>query len=320
MANTTTAVLGAFQPLNDMLPSWTGVPITPQPASATVWLAFIASAVVSIVIQTTLNPSIIAKAEQLEIKSKSTAIGMNDVVRAPTFVQPLFTATWALFGMGFNLLPMWYGFSTGVVFVLCTAEVMLALDLLITDAPALNLVYLKRNGFSFWYVAFLQRFVMILAAVGPAVAASDHLVGVVPRLDLGVVIGVIGTLALADVAFYPCHKALHRVPFLAAQHVAHHCAKAPCFHCALTFQPLDLMIEFTFPNLVIQFIAIYVMRDPWMLAATSLISIPWYGLDHDHWLGLPHTKHHLKINDHYWAYFPLQESDPSLDKVKPLVG
>jgi hypothetical protein len=135
---------------------------------------------------------------------------------------------------------------------------------------------LKRNGFSFWYVAFLQRFVMILAAVGPAVAASDHLVGVVPRLDLGVVIGVIGTLALADVAFYPCHKALHRVPFLAAQHVAHHCAKAPCFHCALTFQPLDLMIEFTFPNLVIQFIAIYVMRDPWMLAATSLISIPWY--------------------------------------------
>jgi hypothetical protein len=66
MANTTTAVLGAFQPLNDMLPSWTGVPITPQPASATVWLAFIASAVVSIVIQTTLNPSIIAKVIKLK--------------------------------------------------------------------------------------------------------------------------------------------------------------------------------------------------------------------------------------------------------------
>eukprot|EP00042_Codosiga_hollandica_P035661 m.266120 g.266120 ORF g.266120 m.266120 type:complete len:105 (+) comp54693_c0_seq7:114-428(+) len=76
--------------------------------------------------------------------------------------------------------------------------------------------------------------------------------GAVPHADLGLMVNILIGLALTELFFFPIHRLLHQSAWLAKYHVCHHSSRAGGYFQAVTFHPLDLVLEFTAAQIICQ--------------------------------------------------------------------
>eukprot|EP00041_Stephanoeca_diplocostata_P041754 m.8738 g.8738 ORF g.8738 m.8738 type:complete len:325 (-) comp6711_c0_seq1:119-1093(-) len=298
---------------------WPSKPMTLDEVPADFWTTSIAILLTSFTIQYFRWPQLREKAAALVIKSKSARIGADDAYEAPAPIRALFSFYWVFYTISnATVIPLTYGWA-GMMLGLSMIELLLAFDLVVTEHMAVNLAILECNGYGFWQMMLMIRFTTVMAFVGHYNTVISHCGGVIPVFDVYTLVTVVGILAVTEGLFYPCHKALHRIPALSKYHVAHHCCKLGGFHQAVTLHPIDMFFEFTLPKIAVLVICVNVMGNPWLLLVTTWIVGAWYALEHDDLLGLPHTKHHKYINQVYTIYLDHRESNPEKDTCKPLV-
>jgi len=89
---------------------------------------------------------------------------------------------------------------------------------------------------------FLKLLVPLLA-VGVALYANEHKVGLFNQLDLPYFVGVILSLLLLDLLIYAQHLLFHKVPFLWRLHRMHHTEIGLDVSSALRFHPIEMILS-----------------------------------------------------------------------------
>lgn len=138
----------------DLFPKWEGEPIAMRTPSTAVWATYISMCGIGLLLQYLLYPELLRKAEQHRIKSESKSIRNSDVHRASTPIQAMFSLLYIASMVMLNVNPLLWGFKHGVAFTLMLHQFMLGLDLLVSDAHAVTLMNMKRNGYSTKWTIF----------------------------------------------------------------------------------------------------------------------------------------------------------------------
>jgi len=89
---------------------------------------------------------------------------------------------------------------------------------------------------------FLKLLVPLLA-VGVALYANEHKVGLFNQLDLPYFVGFILSLLLLDLLIYVQHLLFHKVPFLWRLHRMHHTEIGLDVSSALRFHPIEMILS-----------------------------------------------------------------------------
>jgi sterol desaturase/sphingolipid hydroxylase (fatty acid hydroxylase superfamily) len=95
------------------------------------------------------------------------------------------------------------------------------------------------------------RLMVPLGAVGVALWAEAHDVGLFPRIGLDGVFAIAATIVLMDAAIWAQHVAFHRLPWLWRLHRVHHVATRFETTLGLRFHPLEILISFAWKALLV---------------------------------------------------------------------
>ena len=278
-------------------------------------LAVVASLSYAVTFHWKIAPKIAALEAKLE---GGQLIGLSDVSLGPQYLRNLKSILWLFHHFTLGIFGIYFGFWPTVAFSFAILLVVMALDNLTNDGGAFNFIQLKSIGVSVPQGYFYTYFAMLLAIMGTVFAASTHCKGVVPYYDLYLVIKIAAGLGFAEMLFYPGHYALHRIPALAKLHAIHHSFKVGSFMQSILVHPLDLVIEFSMPQVGIQILCLS-LNDPWWFVCMIGSMNVWYGCSHDDNLDLDHNNHHKKTDNDYFLYSGIKTRNPEKDQVRPLL-
>ena len=108
------------------------------------------------------------------------------------------------------------------------------------------------------------------------------------------------SIICVDIAFVGIHRFLLHGPLYSA-HLLHHTATKSSFFTNCFFSPVDLVLEFGAPAMILLMASIYV-GDFNLLFTSSIVLNLWYVMDHSEVLKLPHYYHHAYCRSAYFAY------------------
>ena len=157
--------------------------------------------------------------------SRSKPVGPKDYAKAPQSMQLLNTAI--LLGMItlYTFAPMFFGLWALVPMV-CYTEMHLGLDVLFSNAMAVNSYVLGKNGYPFWGMTGLIRLniycvVTIPTCILMTFLGSGTLVNgseAAPRLDALCLASAASSFVVVEILFTIGHWALHHLPSMAHLH------------------------------------------------------------------------------------------------------
>lgn len=192
-------------------------------------------------------------------------------------------------------------------------------DLLFFDHSWKNFKILNANGFSVSYV-LLCIITIYLMAVPGTLLMTDIFIGNDARLvaivDILLIVKIIFLLVLSEIGFSVGHIVLHS--YLPTLHRMHHCCIHASYFTNYIFHPLDFMIEFGTPVLMMLLTNAIAIKDDFATLCALSILITWYAMDHDVFLNLKHSSHHRLISRYFNAYLNLK-GDFVQDNVRKIV-
>jgi sterol desaturase/sphingolipid hydroxylase (fatty acid hydroxylase superfamily) len=97
----------------------------------------------------------------------------------------------------------------------------------------------------------LLRIVFPLAAVGIALYAQTHQLGLLNHLQLPTIAGILITFVLLDLVVYWQHRILHMVPLLWRIHKLHHTDLDLDISSAVRFHPVEILLSMLLKSVVI---------------------------------------------------------------------
>ena len=139
------------------------------------------------------------------------------------------------------------------ILIVLMGFLMNGLDFMVSDSPYKNLTTLNKNGYSENLVIFYMTINLLIAHSSWIHIGHGMLkdVNIKYYFDLSMLSKIIITMVLGDIYFYFAHKALHESRYFAKLHLFHHCCFYPSLSTGLMFNPIDLMLEFTGPNVML---------------------------------------------------------------------
>lgn len=205
----------------------------------------------------------------------------------------------------FFLLPYFHvTYPENAFYILFIGYLIHFLDFVISDTPHKNLVLLHKNGYSNGLCLFNMGLNLMLIQSVWILINYVILSGVEINyyLNFWLVLKIILTLIIIDIYFYFAHKQLHETETGAKIHLMHHCS----FYCSvsmgLIFHPLDFLIEFGSPNIVLILFYYLLGQDTSFLIYTGCIILGWYAAEHDERIRLHHYYHHVSCDGDYFVY------------------
>jgi Fatty acid hydroxylase len=182
-----------------------------------------------------------------------------------------------------------------------------------------------RDGFSLsvmTFNAFASQAIgfCLVGLLCPDPAMPEWLATLRSGRALSVLIGRVAlNLGLSDVLFWWSHRLMHRQAWAAPLHRMHHCSRKTSTTTNLIFHPVDLAIEFAGPASIVLLTHFFLFdANQLSLVCTYVVFQIYYALDHDEWLSLAHSKHHVACNSVYPIYTTFK-SDPRPDQVNALL-
>eukprot|EP00042_Codosiga_hollandica_P047889 m.526566 g.526566 ORF g.526566 m.526566 type:complete len:331 (+) comp57550_c0_seq12:15-1007(+) len=244
------------------------------------WPVLIISGVLGLELQFLAYQTIILpKVAKLQAKAeRGERVTVNDVTYSAMWLRWLKTAMHWVHHVPGPIIGLYYGFWPAFGFMLLGMfQLVIALDLFSADSTALNLIILKSNGFSPLNIVFCITVTQLMASLGTAVMSGYHCAGAVPYASPGLLLKVIAGLVIGEFTAMPLHRWMHRNETLARVHLMHHCCRASGVFAAIIFHPLDLLFEFSGPQIGVQVFALYFLEDKWALICIAGISMSiWY--------------------------------------------
>lgn len=205
------------------------------------------------------------------------------------------------------------------VYTLLIGGIFHYLDFVISDSPHKNLKVLNKNGYSNTSMIFYMTFnLFVYQSVWIFISRfilND--IDIEYYFNLSLLLKIAVTMILGDIYFYLFHRALHESEWLSSLHIMHHCCIYPSMSTGLMFDPIDLSIEFTGPNLIL-LLAYYIFNDPAFFVICGCLILGWYGSEHDENIQLHHYNHHVNCDGDYPVYKQWRIHNPN-DKVKKLI-
>jgi len=203
-----------------------------------------------------------------------------------------------------------YGMAAFAVYILIN-QVMSAVDGLTSNSFGQNCQRLRKAGYSDAVILFCMEFNRIgsqLLSYGIIVYLCDY--DEIYTLDhwwrnffsLPVLAKIATNLLISEVLFCLGHSSMHNNPTLMKLHVLHHCSVQSTWNTNILFHPLDLAIEFAGPATGVLAMHFWVWKDPAVLLYTYVIFQLWYAYDHEEFLQLYHTQHHMNCDSLYVIY------------------
>jgi sterol desaturase/sphingolipid hydroxylase (fatty acid hydroxylase superfamily) len=259
------------------------------------------------------------------------AVLLNKIVRADNEDPPLKFFGGKVFSVKIVLMFILQHFIVvpncdllvGLFYHIFICVYMTILDGFVSNSFGKNIVILRKNGFSDFYIFCVllssiigtQTFGVILnnytARISPDRFSAENL------LTKFTFFAVFVNITLAEITFTIAHKFMHEL--LPEFHVMHHCCIYSTATTNLIFHPIDLILEF-FGPIVCTFITHFLFWDQntTVLFLSFTIIQFWYMMDHDEGLKLYHFYHHSHVNSVYSIYVKIQ-SDPKKNLVKNLI-
>ena len=115
-------------------------------------------------------------------------------------------------------------------------------------------------------------------------------------LNASTILRLVASLAsywiISEITFTSGHIWLHRTAIGGRIHRLHHLCKPASWSTNLLFHPLDLLVEFGGPFLVMPLMHMFFIRDPFVFRTAIILLYIWYAADHSETLGLSHGTHH----------------------------
>ncbi|OQR93127.1 hypothetical protein THRCLA_22342 [Thraustotheca clavata] len=198
------------------------------------------------------------------------------------------------------------------------------LDALSSNSFSYNIQTLRLNGFSDWYV-FGSMIINWVNGQTASVVVFRYIAGpdeIVKLFDISsytimTIAQVFMNLTCTEILFYFAHRYLHENwPSL---HLMHHCCLRTTGSSNLIFHPLDLMIEFGGPGMIL-FFNHYIFWNQNVI--TLLVSYLYvqihYTLNHNEWISTYHKSHHSQLDAAYAVYLKIR-GQPEKDKLRKLI-
>ena len=213
-----------------------------------------------------------------------------------------------------------YGGTANSILSATTVMGLLMLgDLLSFENSWKNFKILKLNGYSALHVLSCI-FCSYLLAIPGTLIMTEIFIGndgrVVPYFNFSLCLYVTIFMIISEIGFSLGHIILHS--YLPGLHRMHHCCIHASYLTNFVFHPLDLILEFGTPILMILLVNSIFFNDDYAALWAISILISWYALDHDVFLQFKHTNHHRFVSSYYHAYLGLK-GDFIQDNVRKLV-
>ena len=208
-----------------------------------------------------------------------------------------------------------YGIPAFLVFLLI-GMTLCVLEGLMGNRYGHNIVRLRRAGYTDGTILFYQEFnraasQALAFILVNYIATDDHIYTLeylTKKFGASELVKIAVNLAVTEVLFWAGHRLMHTHPWFIPLHVFHHCSIYPSFNTNLLFNPVDLAIEFAAPALSLLAMHYLAWNDGGVLLYTYIIFQLWYAYDHDEYMGLYHTEHHIKCDSLYVIYSNLKDS------------
>eukprot|EP01084_Bolivina_argentea_P126830 224467_1 len=193
------------------------------------------------------------------------------------------------------------------------------MDFVVSNAPYKNLETMNKNGISntraiLYMVLNLFIYQTVWILISRLILNS---INIVYYFDIWLIFKIAITLTFGEIYFFYGHKALHETEFGAKIHLLHHCGMNSSLSTGLMFNPLDIIIEFAGPNLVLLFMY-FITMDACLLVVGGCIILGWYGAEHDENLQLHHYDHHKYCDSDYTAYIRYKDHCVE-DKIRKIL-
>jgi len=189
-------------------------------------------------------------------------------------------------------------------------DITFIIDGLVSNSLGRNIENLRKAGYSdvtifaYTQIALLGSQVIGFSIVNYICTDTDiyTLEHFFRNFGLDVIGKITINLTIFEVFFAMEHSLIHTQPKLAELHVFHHCANHSSWAANVLFHPIDIVIEFAGPAVVLLGLHFLLWKDQFTLLITYLIFLHWYTFDHDDTLQLYHYTHHTDCDSVYVPY------------------
>lgn len=210
----------------------------------------------------------------------------------------------------------YYGIFQGTMVTTTLIALLMVGDLLNFEHSWKNFKVLKVNGYSAFSVIGYMIVAYILAVPVTLVMNQILIKDVKPYFNLLLCLRIVILLVISEIGFSFGHIILHS--FMPKLHRLHHCCLHASYVTNFIFHPVDLIMEFGTPILIMLVTNALLINDDFATLTSVGILIAWYALDHDVFFQSHHASHHRTISRYYNAYLNLK-GDFVQDNVRKLI-
>jgi sterol desaturase/sphingolipid hydroxylase (fatty acid hydroxylase superfamily) len=210
----------------------------------------------------------------------------------------------------------YFGIFQGIMVTTAIMGVLMVADLSTFEHSWKNFQILKANGYTASSVLGYMLASYVLAIPTTLVMTRTLINDVQPYFNILLFTRIMMLLVLSEIGFSIGHIFLHS--FIPKLHKLHHCCVHSSYLTNFIFHPVDIIMEFGTPIMIMLFTNAILIKDDFATLASITILITWYALDHDVFIHSHHARHHKVISRYYNAYLNLR-GDFVQDNVRKLI-